>query len=202
LEAASVASPRVYGAVTDYLYLQFLRSGIDAGMELLARHLVRPACQSRNKEAITRKLAAMGKVQVGLSAIDVEIPLAGKAPARLSQLTEGRPMSLLLFWSAGCSHCLELVDRLSRYTQQQEIGRQLQVIAVSVDRSEADRSKWSAMTPGLLQWRHAQCPEGPSSEAARAFGVLATPTMFLIDGSFHIRGIPQSMDELIQILAS
>jgi hypothetical protein len=78
-----------------------------------------------------------------------------------------------------------------------EISARLQVIAVSLDRSDADRQKWQQTIARLPDWRHSILSDGPNHPLAQAFGVLATPTMFLIDGKdFILKGLPSTLREL------
>jgi len=197
LNRASDAHPKVYGAIVDQLFLQFTSIGFDPGMVVLGNHINRPTCASARKDDITRKLASMGRLRPGSSMFDINVPMKDGPSLPLSSLTKEKPLSLLLFWSAGCSHCMELIEGMISKISSPVISARLQVIAVSLDRSDADRQKWQQTIARLPDWRHSILSDGPNHPLPQAFGVLATPTMFLIDGKdFTLKGLPSTLREL------
>lgn len=201
LEVASAGHPRVYGAVADQLFSLFTRIGFDAGISVLGAHVSKPGCQSTRREAITRKLAAMGRLQIGAPLFDIEIPGVVGRSTSLSELTAAKPLTLLLFWSAGCQHCLDLIEGMKTRLTGSDLKDRLQVIALSIDDAEIYQQRWKELALGLPGWHHGLCPDGPKSPVARAFGVLATPSMFLIDREgFRLKGMPADLEALQQLL--
>jgi peroxiredoxin len=201
LERISIGHPLVYGAIVDQLFLQFTRIGFDRGIVVLGNHINRSTCASARKDDITRKLASMGRLRPGSSMFDINVPMKDGPSLPLSRLTKDKPLSLLLFWSAGCSHCMELIEGMMPKMSSPDINARLQVIAVSLDRSDADRQKWEQTIARLPDWRHSILADGPKHPLAQAFGVLATPTMFLIEGKeFRLKALPSGLGELQQLL--
>ena len=200
LEAASAGHPRVYGAVADQLFSLFTRIGFDAGISVLGAHVSKPGCRATKKEAITRKLAAMGRLQIGAPLFDIDIPGIDGRSRSLSSLVAAKPQTLLLFWSAGCQHCLDLIEGMKTRLSRSALTSKLQVIALSIDDAAIYQQRWKEIIQTLPEWQHGLCQEGPKSPVARAFGVLATPTMFLIDrDGFRLTGMPADL-EALQIL--
>jgi hypothetical protein len=201
LEAASAGHPRVYGAVADQLFILFTRIGFDAGISVLGSHVSMPGCQSAQRDAITRKLAALGRLQIGARLFDIDIPGSDRRSSSLSSLASTKPLSLLLFWSAGCQHCLDLIEGMRTRLSSSALKGRLQVIALSVDDVEIYQQRWKDLARSLPDWHHGFCENGAKSPLARAFGVLATPSMFLIDREgFRLKGMPTDLESLQQLL--
>jgi hypothetical protein len=201
LDRISIGHPLVYGAIVDQLFLQFTRIGFDSGIAALGNHINRTTCASARKDDITRKLAFIGRLRPGSSMFDINVPMKEGPSLPLSKLTQDKPLSLILFWSAGCSHCMELIEGMLPKMSSPEINARLQVIAVSLDRSDADRQKWQQTIARLPSWRHSILSDGPNHPLAQAFGVLATPTMFLIEGKeFRLKALPSGLGELQKLL--
>lgn len=199
MEAASAGHPRVYGAVADQLFSLFTRIGFDAGITVLGPHVSTSGCQTTKKEAIFRKLAAMGRLQIGAPLFDIEVPGIDGRSHSLSSLVAAKPQTLLLFWSAGCQHCLDLIEGMKTRFSGSDLRSRLQVVALSIDDAAIYQQRWKEMTRTLPDWHHGLCQDGPRSPVARAFGVLATPTMFLIDREgFRLRGMPADLEALYQ----
>jgi len=191
------AHPLLYARVIDYYFEGFERNAIDEGFPLLARHALRPDCPSRRREDILRKTALLGKAAPGQPAIDVFLPLENAQSMLLSSYVRRKPRTLVLFWSASCSHCTELVRLLYPYSQRADIRSVLQVVAISLDHQEPDRSIWRSAIDTLRGWDHVLCTDGVRSPQASAYGVLSTPTMYLIDREgMIIRSRPENMQEL------
>ena len=201
LEATSVGHPRVYGAVADQLFSLFTRIGFDEGISVLGTHVSKPGCQSTKRDAISRKLAAMGRLQIGTPLFDIDIPCIDGRSRSLSALVAAKPRSLILFWSAGCQHCLDLIEGMKMRLSGFDLTSILQVIAISIDDAVFYQQRWMELARTLPDWHHGLCEDGPKSTLARAFGVLATPSMFLIDrDGFRLKGMPADLEALQKLL--
>ena len=107
-----------------------------------------------------------------------------RAEGNLFELSSFEPRSgyiLLLFWSAGCSHCMELVDKLYPWQQQTDILQKVQVVAISLDETETEVKAWDQQVRKLPGWKHIRAAEGVRSKVAADYFVLATPVMVLLD---------------------
>ena len=201
LEATSVGHPRVYGAVADQLFSIFTRIGFDAGIFVLGKHVSKPGCQAMKREAISRKLTAMGRLHIGAPLFDIDIPGMDGRSRSLSEIVAAKPQSLLLFWSAGCQHCLDLIEGMKTWMTRSDLTSRLQVIAISIDNTVIYQQHWTELARILPDWHHGLCEDGPKSPLPRAFGVLATPSMFLIDrDGFRLKGMPADLEGLQKLL--
>ena len=105
---------------------------------------------------------------------------------------------LALFWSAGCSHCVEMADNLYPWHQQQDIRQKIMVLAISLDETKAEIKAWEKKIPDLKGWKHLHAAEGGRSKAASDYFVLATPVMVLLDAKTkEIVAVPNTLNEVI-----
>ena len=200
LDASEMGHPEVSGWMIDYLFEGLSASGLDEGFPMLASHLAGRESLSSRTDDIFRKAAAMGRLQTGMQAPDVAIPIDGSAGIPLHAICAGKPLTLLLFWSATCQHCTDLIAQLGPYTKEPSVSQKLQVVAVSVDREPHALEVWQRLKTGLTHWTHAISPEGVKGEPARSFGVLGTPQMFLLEGrEARVLGVPETFDRLLEL---
>lgn len=130
----------------------------------------------------------------GLDLKDNEIPsIAGRMLASAKLMGNpapdiegiGRPASaLLLFYEPGCTHCDE---QLSATTQQyrhlQEKGYRVISISAGLDGKTAGHPKET------FPWTDQLCdPAGFEGDNFRNYGVVGTPTIYLVDSAGIIRG--------------
>jgi thiol-disulfide isomerase/thioredoxin len=111
------------------------------------------------------------------------------------------PYKLLLFWSAGCEHCLTLVKGLSQWYKESGNKEKLDIIAVSLDATETEVQKWNDTIVNLIGWKHLRVKEGVNSPIAKDYSILNTPAMFLVGSKSNIiKAIPDNFEDLIKDL--
>jgi thioredoxin-related protein len=115
-----------------------------------------------------------------------------------SYQTQGKYI-LVLFWAAGCSHCMETVEKLYPWQQQAEMQQNVTVIAIGLDESESDIKLWDHKKAELIAWKHLGEPLGVRSKVAGDYFVLSTPVMILLDSKTkNIIAIPDTPQELMK----
>ncbi len=181
IEKAKRGHPLVYGWMVDYFYRGYETNGITAGMKVLKPFLDDTNCLTSKRQEIARRLKGMETLVAGSKAPDISLK---DAEGNLFELSSFEPRSgyiLLLFWSAGCSHCMELVDKLYPWQQQTDILQKVQVVAISLDETETEVKAWDQQVRKLPGWKHIRAAEGVRSKVAADYFVLATPVMVLLD---------------------
>jgi thioredoxin-related protein len=104
---------------------------------------------------------------------------------------------LILFWSADCEHCAEMLSKLYPWQQQPDIVKTVMVVAISLDETDTEIKKWDQKKTEYTGWKHLRAEEGVRSKAASDYFVLATPVMVLIDAKTReIVAMPNTMEEL------
>jgi len=181
IETAKTGHPQVYGWMVDYFYRGFESNDLPQGMKVLEPYLNDPACPTTKRMEIERRLKGMETLMPGVVAPDFVLNNNDNTPVRLSESTKGSGYILLLFWSADCSHCAETVKTLYPWSLKPEISSNLEVMAISLDETDAEITAWNNKITGLKGWTHLRAKEGINSKVANDYFILATPVMILID---------------------
>lgn len=126
--------------------------------------------QSRKAAGAVRRLESVGKPFL-LSGTTVD----GRAVS--TEAARGTPM-LVHYWSTDCEPCKVDLARIRELHDR--YGRQrLAVVGVALDGDKSRLTDYLTVKP--LPWPQLHEPGGLDSRLAEEFGVLALPTMFLVD---------------------
>jgi len=197
IEKAKTGHPKVYGWMVDYFYRGYETNGIDAGMKVLAPYLDDPRCLTSKRQEIERRLKGIATLVAGTKAPDISLTDDQGGLFNLYDYGVAGNYILVLFWSADCPHCEEMTEILYPWWLQEEIRKNLTVIAISLDETETEMAAWKQKTKQYTGWKHLNAPEGVRSKVASDYYILATPEMFLLDATTRqIIANPKSMVEL------
>ena len=110
---------------------------------------------------------------------------------------KGKPYKLLLFWSADCPHCFEMVNKLNRWYQLPENNRKVEILAVSLDETDTEVAEWRQAIVHLPGFKHILTEGGINSVEANSYFILATPVMVLVDATTNaIVSLPESVEQM------
>lgn len=101
--------------------------------------------------------------------------------------------TLVVFWASWCTHCEEMlphIQQLYNGTSRTDI----EIVAISVDTSAAAYNKMVAEKE--YRWPQRFTGRGWEDEVTRNYGVMGTPTFFMLDADKKIVGKPKSTDEI------
>ena len=198
IEKAKQGNPLVYGWMVDYFFRGYETNGITAGMKVLEPYLNDTTCLTTKRQEIARRLKGMETLVAGTKAPNIVMNDIDNKPFDLYNLQPANKYILVLFWSAGCSHCVETVNSLYPWYQQTAIQQKVKIVAISLDETETDIQSYKQKTPQLNGWTHLHAPEGVRSKVASEYFVLATPVMILLDTKTkEIVALPNTVDELM-----
>ncbi|MGV3706829.1 MAG: redoxin domain-containing protein [Arcticibacter sp.] len=201
IEKARTGHPLVYGWMVDYFYKGYEGFNISSGIQMLEPYLADPRCLTSKRLEIEKRLKGIESIRPGAIAPDFQITDQSGKTSRLHDYKKGAAYKLLLFWSADCQHCLELVQKL--YPWYLETGRKnrMEVLAVSLDFTDVEVAKWNDARLKMDEWKHIHARGGINSEEASAYYVLATPVMILIDpATSKILALPETIEQLNRAL--
>lgn len=197
IEKAKQGDPLVYGWMVDYFYRGYEANGIDSGMKILQPYLDDPNCLTSKRQEITRRLKGIETLVKGSKAPDIAMKDPEGNLFELNKLITPCNYILILFWSADCEHCAEMIGKLYPWQQQMDIQQKMTVVAVSLDETETEIKAWGQKISELKGWMHLRAEEGVRSKVASDYYVLATPVMVLIDAKTReIVASPNSVEEL------
>lgn len=198
IEKARQGHPLVYGWMVDYFYRGYETNGINSGMKVLEPYLNDPACLTSKRQEIARRLKGMETLVAGSQAPNIIMKDIDDNQFELNTLETKCKYILILFWSAGCSHCVETVNALYPWSQQTDIQQKIKVVAISLDETETEIKSYQKKIAELTGWKHLHAAEGVRSKVASDYFVLATPVMVLLETKTkEIITTPNTLNELI-----
>lgn len=200
-EKASKGHPKVYGWMVDYFYNGYETYHIDKGIVMLQEHINNPNCLTLKKEQIIKRLEGIHKLIPGALAPDFVISDNIGKSFRLHKWKPKARYKLLLFWSASCEPCWQLVNGLRQWHNEPVNKKKLDIVAVSLDETETDVQKWKTAIATFPGWKHLNAKGGVNSPIASDYAVLSTPVMFLIGSQSNvIVSAPGSFEQLMKDL--
>jgi len=198
IEKAKQGDPLVYGWMVDYFYRGYESNGITAGTKILEPYMNDPNCLTSKRQEIARRLKGMETLVPGSKAPDVALTDMYGSLFKLYEFEPRAKYLLLFFWSADCSHCVEMANQLYPWQQQPEMQQKIRVVAISLDETEKEIKAWRKKIPEMKGWKHLRAPEGVRSKVASDYFILATPVMILLDAKTkEIIAMPKTLNELM-----
>lgn len=197
IEKAKSGHPLVYGWMVDYFYVGFESFNMTAGIKMLEPYLNDPQCLTSRRKAIEQRLKGMETLVIGSVAPDFDWKLNSGKTVTFHQFKTEAKYKLVLFWSADCQHCKELVEKLHPWYQEGARKELMDVFAISLDETETEIPAWEKAKLNLPGFKHKRADQGIRSPEAAAYFVLATPTMVLVDAKTNaIVGLPETLAQL------
>jgi thiol-disulfide isomerase/thioredoxin len=141
-----------------------------------------------NNKVLAETITSYKNTSVGTKAPDFEIPTEEKQTS-LHQL-EGSERYLLIFWSSGCSHCLNELPKVKELISNHP---NIKVVAFGLEDDAKNWKKEIENYPdfinvlGLGKWKN---------PTVQTYGIAATPTYFLLDRDKIITAKPYDYDDL------
>lgn len=199
IEKARFGHPLVYGWMVDYFYNGFESYNMTTGIKMLEPYLNDPLCLTNKRKAIEQRLKGMETLVVGSVAPNFQWKLNSGKMIEFQQYKTEAKYKLVLFWSADCHHCKELMEQLHPWYQEQVNRELMDVFAISLDETEAEISIWEKEKTKLPAFKHKRAEQGIRSPEASAYFVLSTPTMILVDAKTNkIVALPETVAQLQQ----
>lgn len=140
--------------------------------------------QARKSAGAVRRLESVGKP------LDLAGPLLDGKPLAIAGL-KGTPV-LVHYWSTDCEPCK--VDLAQIRELATKYGRKVAIVGVALDADKARLAKFLQAKP--LPWPQLYEPGGLDSRLAEDLGVLALPTMILVDAAGNVADRNVSITDL------
>lgn len=186
----------MYGWMVDYFYRGFESNNLLAGIKVLEQYTSDPNCLTAKRIQIEKRLKGMKSLTVGTIAPNIILNDPTGNRFDLSKAQMGSDQILLLFYSADCGHCTDLIKELKPWLDGLPASGRPEVVAISLDDTEIDIKRWSQFITGLPDWKHLRA-NGISSPVANDYFLLSTPVMILLDSKTkEILALPSSFSEL------
>lgn len=197
IEKGRQGNPKVYGWMVDYFYTGFESFNMTAGIKMLEPYINDSNCLTTKRQAIEKRLKGMKTLLTGTLAPDFTIKDETGNVVQFHQYKSNSRYKLLLFWSADCGHCKELVSKLYPWHQQLSDKKLVEIFALSLDDTATEIPIWKNAITQLPDWKHIRCEGGINSREANAYFILSTPVMILVDTKTNkICASPENLQEL------
>jgi len=201
IEKARLGHPLVYGWMVDYFYNGFESFNITAGIKMLEPYLNDPLCLTSKRQAIEQRLKGMETLVKGSMAPDFDWKLNSGKVVRFHDYKTEAKYKMVMFWSADCQHCKEFLDKFYPWYQQSGSIELMDVFAISLDETDTEILSWDKARPNYPAFKHKRAEQGIRSAEARAYFVLATPTMVLVDAKTNeIVALPETTEDIKSLL--
>ena len=139
----------------------------------------------------------MTKLVVGTQAPDFTLNYMDGSDFKFQTYKGTAKYKLLLFWSADCGHCQELVKGIKQWYDESNNKEMVNIVAVSLDETDTEVKKWESAIISLSGWKHLRASGGVNSKVANSYAILSTPVMYLVDSqSNKIVAIPENLEQL------
>ena len=144
----------------------------------IASYLSENTARLQNPTGIIQRAVASGKLQPGKPAPAI-VGLDDDARSPLASMK-----TLLVFYESGCNHCNQVITQLTQDYEEYR-SNNIRVVTISSD-NDKDVYEYHAST---YPWPDKLCDfKGYAGENFQNYGILGTPTMFLIDENGTIQG--------------
>lgn len=195
LQKTSV-NQQMYTYVVEFLIGGFEAIGFEKGLEYIAAHShLEELCVNEEKlNALQHKFDLIKKLAVGKTAPNfVAEDLHGNV-IRLDEISASK--TILFFWASWCPHCKEMISEMNEIFSASD--DQFSVIGISIDTSLTDLKK--IIEEYSINWPVIADFEGWDGEIADQYGLVATPTIFLLDSDKTIFGKPINKNEFKKLI--
>ena len=175
-----VANPSVFTGFAKDLLVISTQFGWDAERELIARYLSGNVSRLKNPSGIIQRAIVSSRLQPGTV-----------APSIVANRLPGQAM-LLVFYESGCDHCNQVITQLIRdYEKYRSKG--IRVVTISSDEDKEVYEYHSKNFP----WVDKLCDfKGYSGANFMSYGVMGTPSIYVVDGNGIIQGQYTGLNEL------
>ncbi|MEE4259420.1 MAG: redoxin domain-containing protein [Bacteroidales bacterium] len=195
LQKASI-NQSMYTYVVDFLIGGFEAIGFEKGLTHIARHnqLDELCVNTERLEALQHKIELINRLAIGKKAPSFEtIDLEGNF---VSLYDIASQKTLLFFWASWCPHCKNMIHELNKIYNAPE--NDIQVVGISIDTSLTDLR--AVISEYKIDWPVVAELEGWEGSIPNQYGLVATPTIFLLDQDKTILTKPTNESELKDFL--
>lgn len=197
LEKAQKGNPKIFGWMLDYLYNGYESINISKGMLMLEKYVNDPNCEALKKEAILKRIESFKILAPGLKAPNFVLNDPKNKLFELYKHKTDKKYMLILFWSADCGHCVEIADKLQIWYETARIRQNLEIIAISLDKTETELIVWKKKINELADWIHLSATKDNAHTVISDFYIQGVPSMFLIDSETKIiEALPENIEQL------
>ncbi|MBK9291036.1 MAG: hypothetical protein IPM52_05365 [Bacteroidetes bacterium] len=195
LRAAS-AEKKMYFFYLEYLFEGFQRLGFNQITDYLSTlpHFDAASAQVEDLFEVERIIGPYHNILSGRTAPNISgTDLLGR---KFDMYQTQAPLTLVVFWSETCPHCLQLIPELKAISNERP---EIQIVSIILG---PDQASLRALIESshIGHWIHLTEPGGWESPLVDAYRVYGTPSMYLLDSEKRILARPITAQELHEAL--
>ncbi len=186
---------QVYEFLVEFLIKGFESIGFERGLEhIAAANTLDQFCENTERKLkLENKLELIKKLAIGQPAPNFTTKdIVGKE-IELNKVDAKK--TLLVFWASWCPHCDDIMPVINSFYKG---NNELEVISISIDESKDDLMK--NIEEGGYSWKYIAELQGWNGPIIEEYGIVATPSIFVLDENKKIIGKPIGKEELIKLL--
>ena len=186
---------QVYEFLVDFLISGFQSIGFEKGLEHIANaSTLDQFCENTERKLkLENKLELIKKLAIGQPAPDFTTTDIDGNVVILKDIKAKK--TVLLFWASWCPHCDEIMPVINSYYGDKS---NLEVIAISIDESKDDLLK--SLKDTGYDWINVAELKGWNGDIINEYGIVATPSVFILDENKKIIGKPLGKEEIAGFL--
>jgi len=182
------------------LFTILWRQMVDLGLESTANYIsdnyLLSLAEKGNDKQLVSELKNFKNISIGTVAPDfsLEQTLGDiTTKTKLSSLNTANEY-VIVFWSSGCSHCLQEIPQLREFVKTQEKGK-LQVIAIGLEDTPVN---WNSLVVSYPEFIHVLGLGKWTNKLGILYNINSTPTYFVLDKDKKIIAKPDNITELVE----
>lgn len=183
--AVSSQNQQVFDMMLEFLVDGFEAYHMDEVLAYISENWAENCSDSNSENRLKKRLENYQKLTYGKVAPDFNLPTSDGEMYHL--YADKTPYVLIYFYASGCSHCREMLPKIKNWYLKNGVGK-VQVVAISID-EKADEWK-QFITEEEFPWVNIHEPKIWDGEAASAYSIYATPTIFLLNSDREIIAKP------------
>lgn len=176
------------------LWQQMVDLEIEPVANYIAETFLMDIAVSLNDQELLNALIVYSETSIGSKAPDFSFEVKKDnitSTKKLSELNISENY-IILFWSSTCSHCLDEVPQLNTFLNSFEKGF-VKVIAIAL---EDEPKGWQNIKKNYPKFIHVYGKGKWDNEIGDAYGVIATPTYFILNKDKEIIAKPVNFEAL------
>lgn len=194
------APDEVKKALFTDLWEQMVDLKLESVANFIAENYLMDLSVKLNDQQLLQALILYQDISLGNQAPDFPIEIKGKegtVTKTLSKLDIAENY-ILVFWSSSCSHCLEEIPQLHKFSKTFEADK-LKVIAIGL---EDEPYAWKTLTYDFPNFLHVYGEGKWDNEIGNSYGVTATPSYFILNKNKEIAAKPEGFEDLKQFFGT
>lgn len=185
-------------AIKKFLFTNLWEQMVDLKQEsvanFVAENYLMDLSVKLNDQQLLQALILHQNTSIGNKAPNFSLEVEENGQKVTKNLSELQPAEtyIIAFWSSGCSHCLQEIPKLHAFSKTYTNDK-LKVIAVGL---EEETYAWKNLTYDFPNFLHVYGEGKWDNEIGNSYGIIATPTYFVLDKDKRIVFKPDDFNEV------